>query len=84
MIKILTKPKKQVAKKIAKKICKSNENALEIWSDNKKWTPKIMKILWKFGSIRRRGKKRKRKMLWKIDQEEGEDNRLMKCFKSLN
>jgi hypothetical protein len=36
MIKILTKPREQVAKKIAKKICKSNENALEAWSDKKK------------------------------------------------
>jgi hypothetical protein len=37
-------------------------------------------MFWKFGSIRKNGQQKKIKMLWKIDWQEGENNRLMKMF----
>jgi len=54
VIKILTKPTKQAAKKSLNVFYKSNENALKVYFSKKERTMKIMKMLQKLESIRKK------------------------------
>lgn len=56
------KPIKQAAKKSLKKIYKSNENALKTQISKKEKTMKIMNMLQKLESIRRKGQLKKKVM----------------------